>query len=52
MGVFLLFLIKSWERTLKKKRRRDGETGQQKLNEMGALNLKYKEWNKLDKSKR
>ena len=30
---FLLHLIKSWERTLKKKkRRRDGETGEHKWN--------------------
>ena len=48
---FLLWLIKAWERTSKKKRR-DGEIGKHKLNEMGALNMKYKKWNKLDKSKR
>ena len=35
--VFLLYLIKSWERTSKT----DGEIGEHKLNEMGALwNLK------------
>ena len=44
---FLLHLIKTWERTLKK----DGEIGEHKLNEMGALDMKYKKWNKLDKSK-
>ena len=38
---FLLHLIKAWERTSKKKkRRRDGEIGEHKLNEMGALNMK------------
>ena len=35
---FLLHLIKSWERTIKK--RRDGEIGEHKLNEMGAPNMK------------
>ena len=34
--VFLLHLIKSWERTLKT----SGEIGEHKLNEMGALNMK------------
>ena len=34
----LLYLIRAWERTLKKKRR-DGEVGEHKLNEMGALNI-------------
>ena len=34
------------------KKRREGKIGQHKLNEMGALNMKYKKWNKLDKSKR
>ena len=35
---FLLYLIKAWERTLKKSR--DGEVGKHKLNEMGALNMR------------
>ena len=47
--VFLLYLIKAWERTLKKKR--DGEIGEHKLNQMGALDMKYKNWNKLGISK-
>ena len=34
---FLLCLIKAWERTKKKG---DGEIGEHKLNEMGALNMK------------
>ena len=33
-------------------RNRDWETGKHKLNEMGALNMKYKKWSKQDKSKR
>ena len=37
---FLLHLIKAWVRTSKKKKRRDGEIGEHKLNEMGALNMK------------
>ena len=37
---FLLHLIKAWERTLKKTKGRDGETGKQKLNETGTLNMK------------
>ena len=36
--VFLLHMIKAWDRTLKK--RRDGEIGKHKLNEIGALNMK------------
>ena len=47
---FLLHLIKAWERTSKK--RRDREIGEHKLNEMRVLSMKYKKWNKLDKSKR
>ena len=34
----LLHLINAWERTSKK--RRDGEIGTHKLNEMGTLNMK------------
>ena len=34
------------------KKRKDGEIGEYKLNEMGALNMKLKKGNKLDKSKR
>ena len=37
---FLLHLIKAWVRTSKKKKRRDGEIREHKLNEMGALNMK------------
>ena len=37
--LFLLHLIKAWGRTVKKKER-DGEIGEHKLNEMGALNMK------------
>ena len=51
---FLLHLIKAWERPSKKKKKRgrDGEIGEHKLNEKEALNMKQKKWNKLDKSKR
>ena len=35
-----------------RKNMRDREIGKHKLNEMGALNMKYKKWNKLDKSKK
>ena len=48
---FLLHLTKAWEKTLKKKRRY-GEIGKHKLNEMAALNMKFKKWNKLDENKR
>ena len=41
---FLLHLIKPWERTSKKKGR-DEEIGEHKLNEMVAMNMKYKKWN-------
>ena len=34
---FLLHLIKAWERTSKK---RDGDIGEHKLDEMGTLNMK------------
>ena len=37
---FSTTLNKTWERTSKKKERRDGEIGDHKLNEMGALNMK------------
>ena len=36
---FLLCLIKSWERIATIKH--DGDIGKHKLNEMGALNMKY-----------
>ena len=36
---FLLYLIKAWERPSKKKKR-VGETGKHKLNEMVVLNMK------------
>ena len=45
--VCLLCLEKAWNRTSKKLR--DGEIGKHKLNEMGALNMKNKKWNKQDK---
>ena len=48
---FLLHLIKNWERTAKKTRW-DAEIGEHKLNEMGALTMKWKKWNKPDKNKR
>ena len=48
---FLPCVIEVWERT-SKKARRDGETGKHTLNEMGALNMKKKRWNKQEKSKR
>ena len=35
---FLIHLIKAWERTSKKKR--DGEIGEYKVNEMEAMNIK------------
>ena len=35
--VFLIYLIKAWERTTKKW---DKEFGKHKINEMGALNMK------------
>ena len=40
--VFLLHMIKAWDRTSKteKKKRRDGESGKHKLNKMGTLNVK------------
>ena len=47
---FLLHLIKAWERTSKKKKR-DEEIGKYKLNEMGALIIELKKWDKLDKSR-
>ena len=46
----LLSLIKASETTSKK--RKYGEIGKHKLNEMGALNMKEKKWNKLNKNKR
>ena len=54
---FLPHLTKAWERTSKKKkerereRERDGEIGKYKLNEMGALIMELKKWDKLDKSR-
>ena len=40
---FSTTLDKAWERIAKKKmRERDGEIGEHKLNEMGALKMKYK----------
>ena len=43
---FLLCLVKSWERTSKKERNWKHE-----LNETGALNMKLKKWNRLDRIK-
>ena len=38
---FLLYLLKALERTSKKKKkRREGEIGEHKLNQIGALNMK------------
>ena len=34
------------------KKKRDGGIGKHKLNEMRALNMKYRKCNKVDKSKR
>ena len=48
---FLLHLKKAWERTQTKKRWRKQLIGKHKLNEMGALNMKFKKGNKLDRSK-
>ena len=31
---------------------RDGEIGNYKLNEIGTLSMKFKKWNKIDKSER
>ena len=42
---FLLHLIKAWERTSTRKKERDGEIGEHKLNELGALIMKYEKWN-------
>ena len=39
---FLLHLIQLEKEQQKKKRERDGEIEEHKLNEMGALNMKYK----------
>ena len=49
---FLLHLIQLEKEQQKKKRERDGEIEEHKLNEMGALNMKHKKLNKQDKSKR
>jgi len=35
-----------------KKKKGDGDVGKDKLNEMGALNMKSKKWNKPDNSER
>ena len=53
-----IYVYKSFSTTLDKglrkniKKKRDGEIGRHKLNEMGALTMKQKKRNKLDKSKR
>ena len=39
---FFLCSYSSLKEHLKKKKRRDGETGKHKLNEMGALNMNRK----------
>ena len=39
-------------KNIRKKKRRDREIGEHKLNEMGELKMKQKKLNKLDKSKR
>ena len=43
-------LDKALRKDIKKKG--DGDIGKDKLNEMGALNMKSKKWNKPDKSER
>ena len=45
-------LDKGLRENIKKTKRRDGEIGKHKLNETGALNMKWKKWNKLEKNKR
>ena len=51
-----IYVYKSFSTTLDKgmrkniKRKRAGKIGKHKLYEMGALNIKYKKWNKLDES--
>ena len=40
---FSTMLDKGLRKNIKKKKRRDGEIGKHKLNEMGALNMKQKE---------
>ena len=47
---FSTMLDKSLRKSIK--RRGGGDIGKHKLNEMGALNMKYKKWNKLHISKR
>ena len=50
---FSTILVIGFRKTIKiKKKGRYGEIGEHKLNEMGALNVKQKKWNKLDKNKR
>ena len=49
---FSTTLDKGLGKNIKKKKRRYGEIGKHKLNEMGALNMKFKKWNKLDENKR
>ena len=58
--IHYIYIYKSFPTTFDKglrknnnnNKKRDGEIGKHKLNEMGALNMKQKKWNKLDKSKR
>ena len=47
---FSTMLDKGLRKNIKKKR--DGEIGKHKLNEMVALSMKKKKWNKLVKSKK
>ena len=42
---------KGLRKNIKKKKTEEMEKLENKLNEMGALNMKYKKWNKLDESK-
>ena len=46
---FITMLNKGLRKNNKKKRQK---TGKYKLNEMGPLNMKYKKWDKLDRSQR
>ena len=57
--IHYIYVYKSFSTTLdkglrknKNNKKRDGEIGKHTLNEMEALNMKQKKWNKLDKSKR
>ena len=44
-------LDKGLRKNIDKDKNKMGDIGKHKLNEMGALNMKFKKWNKLDTSK-